>query len=100
MSRSLSVLICVLGIAVASIPAYASPTSKKVTFTCNSFAPNVITATATVTLCDDTPGPNWCTGQTFVCPTQFVLRQQRDNRRREYGRHLLHIVQSGRGASR
>ncbi len=74
MARYLSLLTCVLGITAAAIPAYASPTSKKITFTCNAFAPNVITAIATVTLCEGDTGtvPDSCIGQTFQCPTQFI----------------------------
>ena len=50
------------------IPAsYASPTSKKVTVTCDSAVPDNITGQAVVTVCDaSSTGPCW--GQTVDCP--------------------------------
>ncbi len=52
MTRSLSVVVCLLSIAIASTPAYAG-SHKRVSLTCNSFAPNVITGDATLYLCED-----------------------------------------------
>ena len=52
------------GLALAWMPAYASPTNKKITLTCNS--PNAgdpISGSVTVTLCDTTACDN-----SLVCP--------------------------------
>ena len=66
---------CVLGLALAWIPAYASPTSKKVTITCNSATGASVTGTADVYLCSsiDSSAPepfDECVGAT-QCPSDF-----------------------------
>ena len=63
MTKKVLVFSCLLGL-IASLPANASPTNKKITLTCSSAA-NVITGTATVTVCD--AAPVVCTGQTYLC---------------------------------
>ncbi|HEY2524710.1 MAG TPA: hypothetical protein VGI29_06600 [Candidatus Binataceae bacterium] len=65
MKRTKMVIVvgCLLGLALAWLPAYASPTDKKITLTCNS--PNAgdsISGSVTVTLCDTTD----C-GTSLVC---------------------------------
>jgi hypothetical protein len=48
------------------MPAYASPTNKKITLSCNvSAGTDVITGTATVTLCDS--AIPLCSGATVAC---------------------------------
>ena len=52
MNKIVIVAGCLLGLALAWIPAYASPTSKKITVTCNSSdGGEVVLGDATVTLC-------------------------------------------------
>ena len=51
-TKILIVVGCILGLALAWIPAYASPTSKKVTITCTSTGPDTVTGYASVMLCD------------------------------------------------
>lgn len=71
MKKLLTVSSCVLGLVLACIPAYASPTSKKITLDCSSVAPDIITGNATVTLCgSSTTGV--CGGLTFTCPSTPV----------------------------
>jgi hypothetical protein len=66
MNRIMIVLGCLLGLALACIPAYASPTHKNITVTCTSSDGNeVITGDATVTLCATLAT---CTKQFVVCP--------------------------------
>ena len=67
MSKILAISCCLLGFAIACVPAFASPTNKKITVACSSVAPNDITCSAdTVALCASAPVP--CKGQTFPCP--------------------------------
>jgi hypothetical protein len=54
MNKILTVFLCVLGLAVACIPAYANPTNKKITLTCASVTGDSVTGSATVTLCETT----------------------------------------------
>jgi hypothetical protein len=64
MNKIMIVAGCLLGLALACIPAYASPTNKKITLSCNITAgTDMITGTAMVTLCDSA----LCDGQTFSC---------------------------------
>ena len=49
------------------LPAYASPTSKKITLTCNSVAPDYVTANASIVLCASSAS-GLCNGDTFPCP--------------------------------
>ena len=54
MNRIMIVLGCLLGLALACIPAYASPTHKNITLDCSSSeAGEVVYGDATVTLCDE-----------------------------------------------
>jgi hypothetical protein len=67
MKKILTVSCCMLGLAIACMPAYASPTDKKITLSCDVAAgTGVITGEATVTLCADS-APFPCTGATFNC---------------------------------
>src|SRR6185437_13207311 len=69
MNRIMIVLGCLLGLALACIPAYASPTDKKITLSCDvSAGSDIITGTATVTLCAESGKTTPCTGATFDCP--------------------------------
>jgi hypothetical protein len=64
MNKIMIVAGCLLGLALACIPAYASPTDKKITLSCNITAgTDIITGTAMVTLCDFA----LCDGLTFTC---------------------------------
>jgi hypothetical protein len=54
---------CVLGLAVACIPAYANPTSKKITLTCSSSTGDAVSGSVDVILCDSTQ----CV-QSIACP--------------------------------
>jgi hypothetical protein len=68
MNKIVIVAGCLLGLALAWIPAYASPTSKKITVTCNSSdGGEVVLGDATVTLCVSLAT---CTDPTksVVCP--------------------------------
>ena len=71
-TKILIVVGCVLGLALAWIPAYASPTSKKITVTCTSTKGDVVIGSAAVTLCssiDPTlPDAQQCIRPT-ICPT-------------------------------
>ena len=65
---------CLLSLAVSCIPAYASPTDKKITVACDvAGGTDVITGTATVTLCSSIdltlPISQQCVGDIYVCPT-------------------------------
>jgi hypothetical protein len=51
MTKKVLLLSCLLGL-LSSFPAYASPTNKKITLTCNSISTDVITANVAVTLTD------------------------------------------------
>lgn len=69
MNKIMIVAGCLLGLALACIPAYASPANKKITLSCDvSSGTDAITGTLTVTLCAAS-GSTPCTGDTFVCPT-------------------------------
>jgi hypothetical protein len=69
MNKILTVSCCMLGLAIACMPAYANPTDKKITLSCNVAAgTGVITGDATVTLCAGS-GSFPCTGATFNCPS-------------------------------
>ena len=54
MNRIPTAVCCLLGLAVASVAADASPTDKKLALTCSvpAGSPDVISGGATVTLCD------------------------------------------------
>ena len=76
MNKIVIVAGCLLGLALACIPAYASPTSKKVTITCNSATGASVTGTADVYLCSSidtsaTDPVNQCVGAT-QCPSDFT----------------------------
>jgi hypothetical protein len=63
MNKVLALSCCLMGLEMACAPAYASPTNKKITLSCDvTSGTDVITGTATVTLCDT---PN-CSGGTQV----------------------------------
>lgn len=66
MIKRLAILICLLGITLGSVSAYASPTNKKITAECTSTAPDVITSSVSVTLCAAAPLP--CSAATIACP--------------------------------
>jgi len=71
MNKIVIVAGCALGLALAWIPAYASPTSKKITVTCNSSdSGEVVTGDATVILCVSLAT---CTdpNQSVICPEVF-----------------------------
>jgi hypothetical protein len=71
MNKILAVSCCLLGLAMAAIPAYASPMRKKITIDCsNVTAPNSITGSATVTLCASSP-TDYC-GTRYQCPSMPV----------------------------
>lgn len=81
----ISIVICsLLSLAVACLPAYASPTKRKITLTCNSVSGDAISGSATVTLCDSSActqqlscSPVTCDSNTvsttMVCPTSFKV---------------------------
>jgi hypothetical protein len=74
-TKILIVVGCLLGFALAWIPAYASPTNKKITVTCNSAMGDEVSGSATVTLCSSIdlsqPIPSdQCVGPTD-CPTSM-----------------------------
>jgi hypothetical protein len=48
------------------VAAYASPKDEKITLACSAFAPDIITGSATVTLCADP-----ACGQTVSCPAMY-----------------------------
>lgn len=58
---------CLLGLVATCLPAQANPTTKKITLTCNSVAPDYVTANAAITLCAASTS-GLCTGETFNCP--------------------------------
>ena len=60
MIKRVLMLACLIGV-TASLPAYASPTKKKVTVTCTSVAPATIYGIGTAIFSDST-------GDTFSCP--------------------------------
>ena len=67
MNKILTVSCCLLGLAVACVPAYASPTRKKITLGCGgAVAPDYVIGTATVTLCASSAS-GLCTGETKIC---------------------------------
>lgn len=65
MNKTLAVFICLLGLAVAGIPAHASPTNKTITVSCDSDATDLdeIIGFASITLCDTSD----CSGQKYDC---------------------------------
>jgi hypothetical protein len=64
MRNALLVFCCWLGLTLGCIPAYANPTNKKITISCDAVvAGDVVTGTATVTVCDSAD----CLGGTFDC---------------------------------
>ena len=76
MNKIVIVAGCLLGLALVWVPAYASPTSKKVTITCNSATGASVTGTADVYLCSSidtsaTAPANECVGAT-QCPSDFT----------------------------
>ena len=68
MKKILAVSYSLLGLAVVCMPAYATPTGKKITLTCSSAAGEIVTGDATVTLCA-TPATCVDPTQSVVCPT-------------------------------
>jgi hypothetical protein len=66
MNRMLMVSLCVLALALTSIPAGASPTNKNITVACDSDTADsdFITGFAVITLCDAAD----CSGSQVVCP--------------------------------
>jgi hypothetical protein len=52
MNKIMIVAGCLLGLALACIPAYASPTNKKITLSCSSAAGDSVAGSVNVTLCD------------------------------------------------
>ena len=68
MNRIMIVAGCLLGLALACIPAYASPTNKKITLSCASTASDSITGSATVTLCETTNCANISGDDSITCP--------------------------------
>jgi hypothetical protein len=68
MNKILTVSCCLLGLAMAGIPAYANPMRKKITIDCsNVTAPNSITGTASVILCGSS-STDYCANQ-YQCPS-------------------------------
>ena len=72
MNKIMIVAGCLLGLALACIPAYASPTNKKITLSCSSAASDSVTGSATVTLCETTncgsvPGDDSVTCPPVMC---------------------------------
>lgn len=71
MNKILTISCCLLGLAMACVPAYASPMRKKITIDCsNVMAPDSITGTATVTLCASSATDNCATS--YLCPSTPV----------------------------
>lgn len=68
MNKILIVFLCVLGLAVAGMPAYANPTSKKITLTCSSVAPDNVKGSATVQLCETTNCGSVAGDNSVTCP--------------------------------
>jgi hypothetical protein len=64
MTNKVLLLACLIGV-TASLPAYASPTKKKITLTCDSPVGNTITGQATVTFDDPT------SDSTYTCSTSL-----------------------------
>jgi hypothetical protein len=72
MKRVLTVSSCLLLLAAACIPAYASPTNKKVTISCDTTGTDVFTGETTVALCPLSPSVvdcNTSTAGAVVCGT-------------------------------
>ena len=68
MQKFTAACLSLLLLSVGWMPAsYASPTSKKVTVTCDSTMPDNVTGQAIVMVCEASSG-GACTGQTFECP--------------------------------
>jgi hypothetical protein len=65
MNKTLAAFICLLGLALGSIPAHANPTVKTITVSCSSDTTDVdeIIGFASITLCD---APD-CSGQKYNC---------------------------------
>jgi len=61
MNKILTGFLCVLGLAITCMPAYANPTDKKITLDCSSSeAGEVVYGDATVTLCDELTSTSPC----------------------------------------
>jgi hypothetical protein len=77
MNKILTLSCCLLGLAVACVPAYANPFNKKITLSCDVTAgTDVITGdVTTMTLC--APSTPACTAETVDCypryPRQFLV---------------------------
>lgn len=72
MDRVFTVFCCALGLAVAGVPAGASPTDKRLTLTCSvpTGSSDIISGGATVTLCDSSSvngESQTCIGQSHQC---------------------------------
>ena len=78
MAKTLAVISCVLGLTMGFNPAYASPTNKRITVSCNGTAPYNIVGVATITLCEATTG-DLCSAGTFDCPTGVLENIQCDS---------------------
>src|SRR5215469_13305264 len=78
-TKILSAVGCLLGLALAWLPAYASPTNKKITLTCNSpGAKDSVGGSVTVTLCETTncgtvPGDNSLVCQPVNCDSSGTI---------------------------
>jgi hypothetical protein len=59
-----------LGFALASAPAYASPFKKQTSLDCSAMAGDNIVVNTTVSLCAAAAGP--CLGDTFPCPVALA----------------------------
>ena len=68
MNRIIIVSGCLLGLALACIPAYASPTDKKITLTCSSLIPDNVSGSVNVTLCETTNCGNAPGDDSITCP--------------------------------
>ncbi len=78
MNKIVIVAGCLLGLALACIPAYANPTSKKITLSCASVAGDSVAGSATVTLCETTncgsvPGDDSVTCPPVTCDSTFTV---------------------------
>jgi hypothetical protein len=60
MNKLMTVSCCLLLLGVGYIPAYASPTNKKITISCDTTANDVFTGETTVTLCPLSPSVADC----------------------------------------
>jgi hypothetical protein len=64
MNKILAGFLCVLGLAISCMPAYANPSNKKIALSCNvTSGTDIITGTVMVTLCDSA----LCDGATVPC---------------------------------